>query len=134
MSKTATKPKIGKDPRTVLDQAQQKFSHLGSSLTRTKIFLLVRRSYKSGKIIPKPFGPKNEFEYDGPDIDFVGDIAIVKNEDEHPTVAFRASAIRLNNNGNYIINPSPDEFAGSDRIRGIYWYCSIAYTVYGTQH
>ena len=44
-----------------------------------------------------------------PNITFVGDIAVEKNEDERDLVAFRASKIGFNENGNHLINPRPDE-------------------------
>ena len=44
-----------------------------------------------------------------PNITFVGDIAVEKNEDERDLVAFRASKIGFNENGNHLINPRRDE-------------------------
>ena len=38
-------------------------------------------------------------------ITFIGDMAVEKNDDEKDLIAFRASRIGFNENGNYLINP-----------------------------
>ena len=98
---------------------QRKFSHVEKNSTRTKNF--ARGSRKSGILLPKGECfrlPNLKLEQNGPNIEFVGDIAVEKNKDENDAVAFRASAIGLNKNGNQIINPLPDDVEYNDRISG----------------
>jgi len=96
----------------------EKFSHFEQNLTRAKND--VRGSDQSGILLPKGEKfrlPNLKLEHNGPNIEFVGDIAVEKNKDENNAVAFRASTIGFNKKGNHIINPSPDDL-DDDRISG----------------
>ena len=98
---------------------QRNFSNLEHNLTRANNF--GRESRKSGILLPKGECfrlPNLKLEHNGPNIEFVGDIAIEKNKDENNAVAFRASAIGFNAKGNHIINPYPDDYEYNERISG----------------